>query len=41
MTKTKSVPQFKSETEEREFWENNDSSDFVDWGKAKRAACQT
>ena len=36
MSKIKTVPKFKSETEEREFWESNDSSDFVDWSKAKR-----
>ena len=34
----KKVPQvFKSETQEREFWENNDSSGLVDWSKAERA----
>ena len=32
----KKVPRFKSETEERDFWANNDSSDYVDWSKAKR-----
>lgn len=35
---TKKVPQvFKSETQEREFWESNDSSDRVDWSKGVRA----
>ena len=34
----KKVPQvFKSETQEREFWENNDSAGLVDWSKAERA----
>ena len=33
--KKKSVPQFKSEDEEREFWSKNDSSDYVDWKKAQ------
>ena len=28
---------FKSEAEEREFWENNDSVGLVDWAKAERA----
>jgi len=28
---------FKSETEERAFWEKNDSADHVDWSKAERA----
>jgi len=35
--KLKTVPQFKSEAEEREFWETHDSSDYVDWSKARRA----
>ena len=35
---TKKVPQvFKSETQEREFWENNDSAGIVDWSRAERA----
>lgn len=38
MKKVKSVPKFKSEAEEREFWEKNDSSDFVDWSLAERTA---
>jgi len=32
----KSVPKFRSEAEERRFWESHDSSDYVDWSKAKR-----
>ena len=32
----KKVPRFKSETEERDFWAGADSSDYVDWAKAKR-----
>jgi predicted DNA binding CopG/RHH family protein len=32
----KSVPKFRSEEEERRFWESHDSSDHVDWSKAKR-----
>ena len=32
---SKIVPKFHSETEEREFWEVNDSSDYVDWEKVK------
>jgi predicted DNA binding CopG/RHH family protein len=35
--KSKSVPRFKSEAEERRFWETHDSSAYVDWGKAERA----
>ena len=33
--KGKRIPEFKSEREEREFWEVNDSSEFVDWSKAE------
>ena len=29
-------PNFKSEQEEREYWEKNDSADIVDWSKAQR-----
>lgn len=32
----KPVPQFKSETEEREFWQTHDSTEYVDWSKARR-----
>ena len=38
MSKVKRVPKFKSEQEEREFWEAHDSSDYVDWTKAKFAS---
>lgn len=31
----KAVPEFSGEDEERSFWEQNDSSDYLDWGKAK------
>jgi predicted DNA binding CopG/RHH family protein len=30
------VPQFKSEAEERAFWEKHDSSDYLDWSQAQR-----
>jgi predicted DNA binding CopG/RHH family protein len=33
--KNRSIPQFKSEDEERDFWSENDSSDYVDWKKAQ------
>jgi predicted DNA binding CopG/RHH family protein len=36
MSKLKSVPSFKSEAEERKFWETHDSTDYVDWSKAAR-----
>ena len=32
----KKIPKFKSEDEEREFWAKADSTDYVDWSKAKR-----
>jgi predicted DNA binding CopG/RHH family protein len=32
----KKIPKFKTEAEEREFWANADSSDYVDWSKANR-----
>ncbi len=35
MSKVKKAPKFKSEREEREFWEAHDSSDYVDWSKAE------
>jgi predicted DNA binding CopG/RHH family protein len=30
------VPTFANEAEERQFWESNDSADYLDWGKAQR-----
>ena len=35
--KLKPAPRFKSEAEERRYWESHDSSDHVDWSKAERA----
>ena len=35
MRKAKQIPEFRSEAEERAFWETHDSSDRVDWGKAR------
>ena len=32
----KKIPKFRSEDEEREFWATHDSTDYVDWKKAKR-----
>ena len=34
--KLKSIPKFRSEAEERRFWETHDSGDHVDWNKAQR-----
>jgi predicted DNA binding CopG/RHH family protein len=36
MSKRKPVPTFKSEAEERKFWETHDSTDYVDWSTAQR-----
>lgn len=35
MSKLKQIPEFKTEAEERSFWESHDSSDYVDWNKAE------
>ena len=32
----KTIPKFRSEAEERRFWETHDSTDYVDWSKAER-----
>lgn len=34
--KKKKVPKFKSEDQEREFWAREDSTQYVDWSRAKR-----
>lgn len=36
MSKLKPIPTFKSEAEERKFWETHDSTDYVDWSTARR-----
>lgn len=30
------IPKFKNEAEEREFWQTHDSTEYVDWSKARR-----
>ncbi len=35
MNKLKRIPKFKTEIEEQKFWEQHDSSDYVDWTKAQ------
>jgi predicted DNA binding CopG/RHH family protein len=35
--KLKTIPAFKSEDEERDFWAHADSTDYIDWTKAERA----
>ena len=31
------IPKYKSEDQERAFWANHDSSEYIDWSKGKRA----
>lgn len=38
MSKVKKIPKFETETEERTFWEEHDSSDYVDWKQAESVA---
>jgi len=33
---SKKTPKFKNEDEEREFWATHDSTDYIDWKKARR-----
>ena len=35
-SKLKPVPRFKTEAEERMFWETHDSTEYVDWSTAQR-----
>jgi predicted DNA binding CopG/RHH family protein len=37
MKKRNLRPKFKTEAEERKFWETHDSTDYIDWSKAERA----
>jgi len=32
----KAIPEFANEQEERLFWEEHDSSEFIDWSKARQ-----
>ena len=33
--KLKAIPEFRTESEERQFWETHDSADYVDWSAAQ------
>ena len=33
----KKIPDFKNENAERKFWATHDSTEYVDWSKAKHA----
>ena len=35
VTKKKTVPEFRSEEDEREFWAGHDSTEYVDWQAAR------
>ena len=37
MKPKKQIPKFRSEAEERRFWATHDSTEYVDWSKARRA----
>ena len=36
MNKLKTIPKFKDEDEEREFWANTDSTEYIDWKKSEK-----
>jgi predicted DNA binding CopG/RHH family protein len=36
MKNPKTPPPFKTEAEEKKFWETHDSTDYIDWSKAER-----
>ena len=36
MKKLKPLPTFKTEADDRKFWETHDSTDYIDWSKAER-----
>lgn len=37
MKKLKTIPKFKNEAEEAEFWATHDSTEYVDYAQAKKA----
>ena len=36
MKELKPIPHFNSEDEERGFWDTHDTTEYIDWSKAKR-----
>lgn len=36
MKKLKKIPEFKTEAEEKKFWQKVDSTEYVDWSKAEK-----
>jgi predicted DNA binding CopG/RHH family protein len=37
MNKLKKIPKFNTEEEEKKFWQEHDSTEYLDWSKAKLA----
>ena len=37
MSNFKTIPKFKNDNQEAEFWENNDSTQFINWNQANKA----
>jgi hypothetical protein len=38
LKRLKKIPKFKDEQTEREFWSKADSTEYIDWSKAKKLA---
>ena len=38
MNNVKKIPVFNNEADEKSFWEENDSSEYLDWGKAEKVS---
>lgn len=36
MKKLKKIPKFKTEAEEANFWDQHDTTEYLDWGKAQK-----
>jgi len=36
MSKVKKIPEFKTQAQERAYWESHDSSDHLEWGNAEK-----
>lgn len=38
MSKSRNIPRFKNEDEERDFWAKEDSTEYIEWEKAQHAS---
>jgi hypothetical protein len=38
MKNLKKIPKFKTEAQEKKFWESHDSTEYIDWSKARLTA---